>query len=192
MTRSAILVLASMTASPLAGQVDLTPGFDPGPAPEMERLSFLMGTWEVQPEFGNPNNPTDRWYPTKPIETTFTPLLNGTFLQSQLAVTWPDGQVWQTISIWSYDRFRKEYRVVFLDDLWGLLDVYEGEFENGNLNVDNGRTETWGPPSNGNPTMARVVLHDIAEDSFILEWEGSANGTEWAPAGLRWRYERVR
>jgi hypothetical protein len=41
--------------------------------------------------------------------------------------------------------------------------------------------------------MARVVLHDIEPGvRFVLEWEGSTDGVAWAPAGLRWVYERIR
>jgi hypothetical protein len=154
----------------------------------MERLGFLAGPWSVTPEFGSPDG---GWSATEAAETEFSAILGGTFWWSETPITWPDGQVWSTVSIWSYDRFRNEYRVTFLDDLWGLLDVYEGRFEDGELKVSNGRSQTWGPSTGGPPAMARVVLHDVSERSFVLEWEGSTDGVAWSPAGLRWRYRKI-
>jgi hypothetical protein len=40
--------------------------------------------------------------------------------------------------------------------------------------------------------MARVVLKEIEPGvRFVLEWEGSTDGQNWVPAGLRWTYERA-
>jgi hypothetical protein len=190
-TAASTLAFCAAAATSTAAQIDLTPGFDPGPAPEMQRLAFLEGGWRVTPQFGTPGQP-GTWTPTAATRTEFIAFLAGTFLRSELSVTWPDGQVWKTVSVWSYDRFREEYRVGILDDLWGLFDVYEGGFDGDELKVSNERARTWGPAGSGPPAMARVVLKEIEPGiRFVLEWEGSTDGQTWVAAGLRWIYERT-
>ncbi|MEZ5317800.1 MAG: DUF1579 family protein [Vicinamibacterales bacterium] len=185
------LVLAH-AAGARAQQLDLTPGFDPGPPQDMRKIAFLEGRWAVTPEFGDVRDLSRPWLATKTVTTTFRPRLGGAFLEADLAVTWPDGQVWQTTSIWSFDRFRKTFRVVYLDDLWGLLDVYEGDFVDGRLTLSNERAATLGPPgADGRRLIGRTVVRDITPGGFVIEWETSADGRTWTRAGLRWVFRRA-
>jgi hypothetical protein len=97
LVRTAVATLAVCAASTTtaAAQIDFTPGFDPGPAPEMQRIAFLGGGWRVTPRFGAPGQP-GAWTATVATRTEFTAFLGGTFLRSELDVTWTDGQVWRT------------------------------------------------------------------------------------------------
>jgi hypothetical protein len=76
-------------------------------------------------------------------------------------------------SVRSTTQLRKEYRVGFLDDQWGLFDVHEGGFEGDELKVGNERARTWGPAGSGPPAMDRIVLKEI-EPGVRFVWSEKA------------------
>ena len=112
---------------------------------------------------------------------TITPLLGGTALEERLA--WDDlGRPVQVVRTWSWDRFRKVYRLSQLDDVSGHLDVYEGSLADGKLTASNAETRT-AMAVEGKAILARCTLSGLGPEGFRLEWEASQDdGKTWNPA----------
>ena len=58
----------------------------------------------------------------------------------------------------SYDQFNHAYRVVFLDDVNGFMDIYAGQLENEVLIVSNANTGTTFPDGQGGVVIGKLVF----------------------------------
>ncbi len=98
------------------------------PPPEMKDLAWLAGTWSVTTTYIGPDG---KAYPSQ-TEATIQPILGGSFLQEQITI--PYFKLSMT-GFRSYDRFRKVYRFIWLDNIMSLSDIFEGTMDKGDLTV---------------------------------------------------------
>ncbi len=182
----ALIACALISAFVLAQQPE-TVGKRAAPG-EMQRIGALVGTWDVEFEARDgPDQPFRRYRTT----STIKPLLDGAFLQEEVAQPMPKGPPIRLIGIWGYDRYREVYRFAWLDDTYALFDVHEGHWRDGALVVNNLRVAT-------TLTLGGQVLHgqmtwsDITADGFAVDSSVSTDGglTWWTQA--RGRYTRAR
>ncbi len=83
----------------------------------------------------------------------------------------------------SWDSFRGRYRMACIDSLTGLLDIYDGVFENDRLVMTNLSTGTYAE-TNGTRMYGRQTVEEISKDSFLVTWEFSLdNGSTWQRYG---------
>ena len=83
------------------------------------------------------------------------------------------------MGIRSYDRFRKVYRFAYHDSLTGLLDVYEGNVEGGQLVLTNLATGTSLKLPDGREAHTRLSA-DIGVRGFVVTLESSLDaGATW-------------
>jgi Protein of unknown function (DUF1579) len=151
------------------------------PLPEgMTALAPLGGDWQVTVE----QKPDPKAPPvTTKTASTITPLLGGTALQERL--TWDDqGRPVEEVRTWSWDRFRKVYRLAAIDDVNGHLDIYEGTLAEGKLTLGNAETRTALTTPEGKAVLGRYTVSGITPAGFRLDWESSRDdGKTWTPAG---------
>jgi hypothetical protein len=141
------------------------------PLPGMGPLQPLSGSWQVA--VSQRNQPGAPWQETERA-STIEPLVGGTLLQERYTTERGNEVVWTL----SYDRFQEHYRLTQINDVRGLLDVEEGDFdENGRLVVTNLDTgTTW--EGFGFTFHTRVSIFDITDDAFEMEYEISTDGGE--------------
>lgn len=155
--------------------------------PPIQRLSFLQGTWRVKS--------SSRQTPTQPFlfqdegESIITAGFDGQILEEKLF--YHDSDRPRNVKrIFSYDRFKNEYRIIHLDDLTYHPILLQGKPDSENLSFDNLESNTaWGFP--GMSFHNRLTIKDIREDAFTVEWDTSVDGgTMWATFA-RFEYSKI-
>ncbi len=150
-----------------------------GPLPQVRDLEWMAGSWNVTVKWFAPP-PSDKSFDF-PTESLIEPVLGGTFLQERIIV--PLGQMRNDmIGLRSFDRFRGVYRIVWLDEISTLADIYEGTATDGSIVVTNLKSGTAYVGADGVDTFLRITQRPGADrDGFTLTWEASQD------AGATWR-----
>jgi hypothetical protein len=151
---------------------------DPVPASELSRLEGLVGEWKIS---GRMMVTLEQWSDASG-QATIRAALNGKFLEERYQMEFGNTK-WDVICLRSWDPFQRTYRVGYFDNQFGLFDVYEGLYRDGELLVSNVRSNTFF-------TSGRLKFHTrnrtyaLSRDSFKLDWYGSLDGGQtWFPAG---------
>lgn len=115
-TGTLLLLLTITAATAFAARPDV-------PAPELKRLAVLAHDFTGVLE--QRNGKTGEWS-SRPVEVSGREILAGRFVENRTRIQFrgeprPSGLQ----MIWSYDSLNKRYRMVLLDDLVGMLDVFE-------------------------------------------------------------------
>lgn len=155
---------------------------------EMLRLADLIGEWTV--DFESRDSP-DEPYTTLSTTSSIVPLLGSAFLQERLSLPTPGGRNIELIGIWGFDRYRSVYRFAWLDDMYRLFDVHEGNWTDGVLVVDNTRARTT-LRFDDQEYYSRMRWGPLGPDGFAVESQVSTDGgATWATQS-RGRYSRRR
>lgn len=117
--------ITSTAQTPTAEQQQLRARLAQGVA----RLQFLVGDWTVVQ-----SHPTGSgWVERPPITADFKPSMNGLYVVGDF-----DSGAFTYEMVFSYDAAKGEYRVASRDDVSGLIDVYQGDFDaSGELKLSN-------------------------------------------------------
>jgi hypothetical protein len=86
--------------------------------------------------------------------------------------------------MWSYDKYREVYRMLACDDQDGLMDILEGNFEDGTdtIVVSNVGTNTSMLDADGKPINLRLSSTKTSADSCTDEMSESVDGgLSWLP-----------
>jgi hypothetical protein len=145
--------------------------FEMPPPMGMGPLQSLIGSWNVAVQ--SRQQPGAPWQ-----ESERTSAITGKMRGALLEETYESDQGDEVIRTYSFDRFKKRYRMTQIDDRQTQLDVREGDIgEDGALvvsNLDTGTSfETFGQTVHG-----RLSVKEIADDSFTVEQEFSIDGGE--------------
>jgi hypothetical protein len=153
----------------------------------MKRLAPMAGTWRVETEFFRPK--LARWDKGEAFTALVTMRYEGLYIETELVP--PFGtQGYATRMAFSFDKFRKTYRMALIENIVGLLDIFEGGFNGDTLWVDNRRTGTMGPNMAGQLEANRMALRFDGADAFTLTIQAwRDNG--WVD-GMRYRFTRLR
>jgi hypothetical protein len=146
-------------------------------ADAVARLDPLLGTFSVT---GGQAGADGSLMAYVPSAAQGRALLNGFGLELDMAVGPAAGQMMTLRVTFSYDQFRQLYRVTVLDDMTGLMDIYEGDFINDNvLSVTNLRSETFYP--NGEQPIYFKLEWNISGDAPTFDVLASSDvGKTWA------------
>lgn len=144
------------------------------PSQEMKDLAWLAGQWSVTTKYIAPDG---KEYPSQ-TEAVIQPILGGSFLQEQITI--PAFKLTMT-GFRSYDRFRKVYRFIWLDNIMSLADVFEGTLDKDGLTVSNIKAGTSSIMPGGPETFLRFTQRPgPTHDQFTLIWEASTDaGKTW-------------
>ena len=132
---------------------------------EMLRLADLVGEWNVEFES---RNSADEPFTSLRTTSLIEPLLGGAFVQERLTLPTPRGRSIELVGIWGFDRFRSMYRFAWLDDMYKLFDVHEGNWSDEVLVVDNTRARTT-LLFEGTGYFSRMRWRPISRDGFNVE-----------------------
>jgi hypothetical protein len=163
----------ALDSKPAAEKKPAWPSFE-SPSQEMKDLAWLAGDWSVTTTYIGPDGTP---YPSK-TEATIQPILGGSFLQEQILI--PGFKLSMT-GLRSYDRFRKVYRFIWLDNIMSLADVFEGTLDKTDLTVSNLKAGTSSIMPGSPETFLRFTQRPGPDhDHFSLIWEASTDsGKTW-------------
>lgn len=175
--------LLALVVALLASPATLAQSAPPQPAQavygapaELKRIAPMVGDWNVSTELATaPGQPAAKLKTTSRI----LPILGGAHLQETISVPLLNGSSVAMIGLWSYDRFRKTYRMAYLDERDALFDVKEGNWEGDRLVLTNVKSGTT-LPMGGKQAHSRIVIHSLTAHRFLLEFAMSTDaGQTW-------------
>lgn len=113
------------------------------------------------------------WKETTTDTVQFSFIKKGNYLKAVM------GGQYEYELIFSYDQFQRKYRMSSIDQVSGLLDIYEGNLQEGKLVIDNVAKDTY-YTMGGKNYYNRLTLSKISTNEGLMLIEGSDNrGEKW-------------
>ncbi len=174
------LSLLLLLLSPLltTAQEQPVPELSKVPLAAMQQLAPLAGAWNMTVFVTSDDGET--WQATPSQEVALRFAHKGFMLEELPAdLTTPGFHMRTTLT---YDQYRKVFRKTALDDVWGILDLYEGEIKDDHLIMDNLRAGTFFPLEDGKWRGFRLTLELNSGQRWMWIDKTDDNGQSWQPA----------
>lgn len=144
----------------------------------MDLLKPLVGKWSV---VSSSKGPDGTWTKSEATESTVVAMLDGKLIQEQTTLK-IGPMTFHMVVMYSYDPFRKVYRLAATDHMSGMMDIAEGVEKDGALVVDNLRAKTFFPWGDGKEGAFRLTKKFESADRLLIDAEVSFDqGATWAP-----------
>ncbi len=145
---------------------------------QFNAIRYVEGPWNVVTTFFEDG----KWGTPSPATRTLAEsAMGGAFIRLNTPVPFAGAtfqfEMFRFEMTLSYDRFNHVYRVAFLDDLNGYMDIYTGQIKDGILTIENTNTGTAFPDGNGGFVYGKLEIQPT-EDGFSLHayTSGSVEG----------------
>lgn len=176
MSRIIFAFLFALVIAPAALAQSRGAEFDPA---NLDRLAFMLGTFEVTSEESNPQG---EWAPRPTHRITMErDLYDAIMVENRRLPEGDDGI--STMTVFGYDPFREEYRVVVNGSFLGLVDVFEGTFDGGRLVLDNVSSGTSYHAPNGAVYNYQLWFEDTEGPGYArginISWDGGETFYPW-------------
>lgn len=181
-----ISLIVVVSTQSLAAQ-ETVPAASAAPHKAMQKLSPLVGVWSLSMEYSPDNGVTWQKAPRSQVELSFQlkQLIIGERPLDDAAATF------QTRSFYSYDQYRKTYRIAVMDDTWGLMDIYEGNVTDGVLVATNLKAGTFFPIDEITPRAFRLSIDLSNSNERQMKVEKSDDGgRSWQP-NFKLNYKKI-
>ncbi len=120
------------------------------------------------------------WQPTPPQIVQISPGHKGMMLEEKpMDLSTPGFHMHSFIT---YDQYRKVYRKAAIDDVWGIMDIYEGNLKDGNLVLTNLKSKTYFPISEKVWRGFRLNIELKSPSRTMLIEKTDDDGKSWQPA----------
>ena len=156
------------------------------PHAAMQSLQGLVGEWRITSHFSDDRG--ESWQASPGSVVSIAYRQKDLFLMETPTDTSVPG--FHVETVFSYDQYRKVYRVVAMDDTWGLMDVYEGTIVGDELLLTNIRSGTTFPMPGDKQRFFRLRV-PLGGDRRTMVIDASEDGGEnWFPS-FRVEYQRL-
>lgn len=170
------MALCGFVVFPSAAQEEI-PQASKAPYAAMQRLAPLIGRWQIVTEFSPDNGAS--WQTSEPA------LVDVSMRQKELMLveTPLDTQLpgFHVETIIGYDQYREVYRLVAVDDTWGLVDLYEGNLEGNKVVVTNLKSGTFFPVGENRWRGFRITVELGSLERTMTVEKTDDNGVSWQP-----------
>ncbi|MCI5105960.1 MAG: hypothetical protein MRY76_04550 [Pseudomonadales bacterium] len=148
------------------------------PLQKMQALEQLAGRWELSMEVLAEDGVTWEAAPPQIVELSFRH--KGLMLAELPTDLSTPGFHMETYITW--DQYRDVYRKVAIDDVWGIMDIYDGVREGNTIVFTNLRSGTTFPISDTVSRNFRLTMEIASpQRSFIVD-KSDDGGRSWQPA----------
>lgn len=147
------------------------------PLEAMEQLAGLEGTWQSRVEYSADNGQT--WQVAGGGRAEYKFKHKGVMLHEQPLDT--DQPGFHMDTSYGYDQYRDVYRVVAVDDVWGIFDLYEGQIEGNKLIVTNMKAATFFPVAEGVWRGFRLNIELSGDTRTTVIDKTDDGGKTWQP-----------
>ncbi len=174
-----MIVLISLLIIPLESSTAVAQQTDPGVRARaaVEKLTPLLGSYQLISDYSSDGGKS--WTKAEPTTVNFRRILKGMGIRE--VSTSPEVPVFHLDTTFSYDQYRSVYRVMVLDDTWGVMDIYEGTIKGGALIVTNIRAQT-GFPISADVTRYFRLTFPITSGKRVMTIDASDDGGKnWMP-----------
>lgn len=148
------------------------------PLSKIAEISTLSGDWTMTVHTTHDNGKT--WKPTPTQEVSIKIGHKGMMLEEKpLDLNSPGFHMHSFIT---YDQYRQVYRKAAIDDIWGIMDMYEGNIQSGVLIMTNLKSKTFFPVAEGvwRGFRLRIELKSPVREMLIEKTDD--DGKTWQPA----------
>ena len=143
---------------------DQTPEVSKVPLAQMAKLDSLAGRWEMTVFATQDDGKNWQKSPTQLVEIFFQH--KGMVLEEKPVST--DSPGFHMLSYIAYDQYRHVFRKAAIDDVWGIMDLYEGEIVDNKLIMTNLNSKTLFPVGNGKWRGFRLTIE--LKDGLRTMW----------------------
>lgn len=175
--RLTILLAALLSCSTYAQDTKI-PEVSRVPLAKMQALEMLAGQWQMTVYVTEDDGKT--WTPTAPQDVELKFVHKGMMLEEVPGDLASPGFHMRTFI--TYDQYRQVYRKAALDDVWGILDLYQGTVEDGKLVVDNLDAGTFFPIDERTWRGFRLTMELKPDRRWMWIDKTDNNGMTWQPA----------
>ena len=148
------------------------------PLEKMAALGVLAGEWTVT--VWSTEDGGETWSPT-PAQDVDIAYRHKDFMLEEIPQDL-DSPGFHMRTILTYDQYRGVYRKAALDDIWGILDLYEGDIEDGWLILDNLASETFFPVGEDTWRGFRLRMELKPGERWMWIDKTDDRGQSWQPA----------
>jgi len=139
---------------------------------EMNKLSFLIGKWDVQVDVWTRRG---SWYNIDNTVSSFQYVATNLIEER---ITYDRLFVQSLIVDYTYNSSTEKYRLALFNSFSSDIEIFEGNFTDISFYVDNSSI-SYGDSTQNN-VFTRIVYSDLEEDSFIVEIKSTRdNGETW-------------
>lgn len=165
-------------AEAIAAKRPSVPSMSITPLEKMQDLASMAGDWSMTVSMSNDDG--DTWQSSAAQKVSIQFGHNGMMLEeTPLDLSGPG---FHMHSIITYDQYRRVYRKAAIDDIWGIMDLYEGNIVDGKLVMTNLAAKTFFPIGEHTWRAFRLTI-DLALDSRMMWIDKSDDGGEtWQKA----------
>ncbi|GLX78021.1 hypothetical protein tinsulaeT_13610 [Thalassotalea insulae] len=157
------------------------------PLAMMQKLSILSGKWLARTDITEDNGKS--WQQGKPKLVEFSFKQRGMLLEEMPIDIDKQGFHMQTYI--SYDQYRDVFRKAAIDDVWGIMDLYQGKIIDNQLVLDNLDAETFFPIGPNTWRGFRLTLELKANNRWLYIDKTDDKGSSWQPA-FRVYYQKIK
>lgn len=182
---SLIILFAALISLPVHAQGG-RPAVSEKPYAMMQKLAMLEGTWSMVTEI---KSEADGSWQAVPAQQVTIGYRHKDLMLAEIPanVNTPGFHMESYIT---YDQYRKVYRKAAVDDVWGVMDLYEGVLEGDTIVFTNLAAGTSFPVAEGVWRHFRLTL-ELKEGPRKMHIEKSDDGGKtWRPA-FRVTYNRI-
>lgn len=144
----------------------------------MQKLVVLEGRWQSVTEMTNDGGQT--WQAMPPQMVDIHLRHKGMLLAEIPADTSGGGFHMETYI--SFDQYRNVYRKAAVDDVWGIMDMYEGQMVDGRIVFTNLKADTSFPIADGVWRHFRLTLELARPSRQMMIEKSDDGGKSWQPA----------
>jgi len=152
----------------------------------MQKLTALQGRWRVTTETTNDGG--ENWQ-TNPAYEVVVHLRHKGMLMAEVPIN-PGNDGFHMETYISYDQYRNVFRKAAIDDVWGVMDLYEGNFEDNKLVFTNLKSGTFFPVGEKKWRAFRLQLTLTSPVREMLIEASDDAGIHWQPA-FKVNYQKI-
>lgn len=146
----------------------------PCSAEQSRQFDFWVGTWDL--------DWTDAQGKKQKGTNIITKIFGGCVIEENFSTAGPNPYLGRSHSV--YDARGGVWKQTWVDSGGAYLD-FSGSFESGKMTL---RREMTGP--RGNKILQRMIFSNIQKDSFLWDWESSADGGKTWTTNWKINYNR--
>ena len=173
-----VALLAALLPLIAHAQAPEIPEVSKVPLAKMRALEMLAGEWRMTVYVTEDDGET--WAPTPPQHVELRFVHKGMMLEEVPGNL--DSPGFHMHTFITYDQYRNVYRKAALDDVWGILDLYQGEIEGDKLVVDNLDAGTFFPIDENTWRGFRLTMELKPDRRWMWIDKTDDNGKTWQPA----------
>lgn len=158
---------------------DATPETARVPAASMQLLDDMRGDWITTVKIITASG---EWKTQSVNRVRITSHLGGLLLtENEVERLEGDPASARLKTDFTYDQYREVYRISAVDSGWGIMDIYEGALEDGELVLTNLRVDTNFPLDEGGALHFQLRIPVMGDERVMQIQMSTDRGANWRP-----------